>query len=175
MELQHAPLVIQISLVAIMLAAVWFDVKNHRIPNMVSFSGWLVAPIGYYFITGLDAGVDSLLGLALLLAIGFPFFVIRWMGAGDVKLIAAVGGFVTVSGAMHAFMAIVLTGAVLGILQLAWFRLLRSTAERYLIMFSVTMASRRGVYLEPSVEEAERTMPYAVSIAIGTFIYFITG
>lgn len=162
-----------ILLTGMLLLAAWSDYRTKRIPNALTLSFWVVAPVFHLVAGGLDGFADSLMGLGLLLLLTFPFFVVRWMGAGDVKLIAAVGGFVTLNGAIPALLAIVITGAALGLLQLAWHRLLGTTLQRYWLMLGLSVATRQGVYLEQGDSQATRTMPYAISIALGTFIYLV--
>lgn len=136
-------------------------------------AGWLIAPLFYLFTSGVDASLASLAGLGLLLLLTFPFFVLRWMGAGDVKLISSVGAYMMLDDALPVLAAIVITGGVLGLAQLAWYRLLGSTAQRYWAMLGLSIAARQGVYLEADAATAQRTMPYAISIALGTFIYLV--
>lgn len=160
-------------LTGMLLLAAWSDYRTKRIPNVLTLSCWVIAPVFYLFTSGLVGLADSVMGLGLLLLLTFPFFVVHWMGAGDVKLIAAVGGFVTLNGAIPALLAIVITGATLGLLQLAWHRLLGTTLQRYWMMLGLTVATRQGVYLDQGDTQARRTMPYAISIALGTFIYLV--
>lgn len=154
-----------------LLVAAWHDYRTHRIPNQISMAGWLVAPLLYLFFLGVDGTISSLAGLGLLLMLTFPFFVLRWMGAGDVKLISSVGAYMMLDNALPVLAAIVVTGGVMALAQLAWYRLLGRTLQRYWTMLGLSMVARQGVYLDADVETAQRTMPYAISIALGTFIY----
>src|SRR5512133_3237123 len=83
-------------LAGLLLAACWFDVRSHRIPNGLVVVGMatgvacnaLVAS-GIGFVSALHPGglgvlgavAGALTGLALL----FPLYLMRGMGAGDVK------------------------------------------------------------------------------------------
>jgi len=59
------------------------DLRARRVPN------WLVAIIA---ITGLVAG-GSPLGILVGMAMLLPAFAARWLGGGDVKLLAAMGAW----------------------------------------------------------------------------------
>lgn len=171
MDSTYTQLIGHAILVLTLLVAAWHDYKTHRIPNRISMAGWVIAPLYYLFTLGSDSALASLAGLGLLLLLTFPFFVVRWMGAGDVKLISSVGAYLMIENALPVLAAIVLTGGALGLVQLAWYRLLGRTAERYWAMLGLSMAARHGVYLDADTETAQRTMPYAISIALGTFLY----
>ncbi|HEU4709220.1 MAG TPA: prepilin peptidase [Methylophilaceae bacterium] len=88
-----------------MLAAYWLvllwalfivfcDVKARRIPNELSLGVLLVGLIyaGYTGHAVLAVGWPDI-GLGLLLAVGLtvPAYLQRWLGAGDVKLLLAIG------------------------------------------------------------------------------------
>jgi prepilin peptidase CpaA len=89
---------------ALLVAAVWSDVSSRRIPNAVTVAGlalalaWhAVAPdgAGLFAPAPLDVGglgvVSSLAGAVVCLAALLPFYAIRVLGAGDVKLMAMLG------------------------------------------------------------------------------------
>ena len=77
------PLILKIILAAVALAAAASDFNRRKIPN------WLVA-------VGIFLGLvfhwkPALYGLGLALAAQLPFFAMKQIGAGDVKLMAAIG------------------------------------------------------------------------------------
>ena len=70
------------------------DVASRRIPNKLTYSGMLVAIAGRFAVQGWH-GVGSAIAGGLVGGGAFlVFFLIHAMGAGDVKLITAVGCFV---------------------------------------------------------------------------------
>jgi prepilin peptidase CpaA len=146
------------------------DLRSRRIPN------WLVLP---FLIVGV--GVSSWLygwhglgrsvaGIGLGILIYGIFFCLGGMGAGDVKLCAAVGAWI---GPEQLFIALVLTGLAGGVMVLCWAgvggflkELLKGTHDLL----------RDWTGCEPSegqVNVSRRKMPYAPAIAIGTVISFI--
>src|SRR5262249_7833100 len=73
--------------------AVVTDVRGGRIPNALTFGGALVA-LGYGWATdGLQGFGMSAAGWLAGAALFFPFFALGGMGAGDVKLLAAMGAW----------------------------------------------------------------------------------
>src|SRR5512146_2921662 len=89
---------------SLLLAAVRKDVRHHRIPNSLVFSGAalgillnVLMPEGAGFAAGYIPGGGGLLyavgGFAIGMAALLPMYLLRAMGAGDVKLMAMVGAF----------------------------------------------------------------------------------
>lgn len=81
------------------LAITLSDILSRRIPNAFSLGAILggLAYLGYAGNAVLGGNwLDVLLGLLLALSLTLPAYIMRWLGAGDVKLlvaIAALGGW----------------------------------------------------------------------------------
>ena len=98
------------------------------------------------------------------------------MGAGDVKLCAAIGAWI---GPSQLFVALLVTGLAGGVMVLGWAALGGFMKELFMgaadILFGWT---RRGLHRNPEMtlsNPRKRKMPYAPAIAIGTlFSFFFT-
>lgn len=160
-----------ISLVALLAGAVFFDLRERRIPNALVLTGALLA----LALSLLPAGIGlaaSLKGLALGLVLLLPLYLIRVMGAGDVKLLAMVGAFV---GSGQIFQVWLLTLASGGVLALAF-------ALRYRMLGAVLRntgwiafagLTRLGRDAAPTLEASHGNkvrLPYALAIAAGTLL-----
>jgi prepilin peptidase CpaA len=80
-----------IALVAALAAATVTDLRARRIPNSVTLPALLLGLALNTALQGMDGGMTSLQGAGLALAALLPLYALRGMGAGDVKLMAAVG------------------------------------------------------------------------------------
>jgi prepilin peptidase CpaA len=110
------PLVLQIVLVLLAVIAAVFDIRYRRIPNWLVLTG-LVLGLGLNAFLFEWAGLKtSLLGIGLAFLIYFPLYLLRGMGAGDVKLMAAVGSIV---GWANWFGIFFLTAVVGGVAAMA--------------------------------------------------------
>lgn len=102
-------------LVTVLLLAVRHDMLEHRIPNAlcgVALAGGLSLQTLASGSSGLAVAVG---GAAVGLLAFMPFYLMRGMGAGDVKLMTAVGSFLGPTGAFFAAAATLVLGAVLAI------------------------------------------------------------
>lgn len=161
---------IMILLLIILLPAAVFDYRYHKIPNMISLSGWVMGPLLYLLIDTLPGVLSSLYGFLLVFALTLPLYILRWMGAGDVKLMASVGAIVGIEYAPEVLFSIVITGAVMGVVMLLYKSLFKASFQRYGAMLGLSMASKKPIYIDPNENEQKVVMPYAIPIAIGTFL-----
>ncbi len=96
------------------LACLW-DLKSARIPNWLTFSAAALA-LAFHSVAPQGQGLGmALRGLAVGLAVFFPVFALRAMGAGDVKLLAALGAWL---GAATVFWVAVYTSVAGGVLAI---------------------------------------------------------
>jgi prepilin peptidase CpaA len=132
------------------------DVRTLRIPNPVSLAVALLYPA---YVLASPVAVDWLAAIGIAAAVflvGLGLFVLRWMGGGDVKLMAAASLWAG-SQAVVPFLAhTALAGGAIAILMLAPVR------------FALAVSFERvgAVRLRDAV--LGRSIPYAVAIAIGT-------
>ena len=80
--------------VAIGLAACFTDVASRRIPNALTGLAVVTAFAAHSLLPGGQGLGHAAIGLAVGLAVFFPFFALGGMGGGDVKLMAALGAWI---------------------------------------------------------------------------------
>lgn len=150
-------------------AATAVDLRAHRIPNLISLGGLLAALLlaatGYGAVTIVPALTGMAIGFFLLL----PLYAKGAMGAGDVKLMAAVGAFLGGPAlALGAVAGTFIAGGVLGLAYMATRRGARATASRYATDLKIGLLGGgwKGVVTADGKAEALR-FPYAAAIASG--------
>jgi prepilin peptidase CpaA len=75
------------------LAAGWMDWRSRRIPNWLTVPALVVGIVGNTLFAGWRGTLAGLEGAGLGLLLLFPFVIVRAMGAGDWKLVGAMGAF----------------------------------------------------------------------------------
>jgi len=97
------------------VVACGWDLRTRRIPQLLTLGG-AVAGIAYHFaMSGWSAGVASAAGWLVGIAIFFIPFALGGLGAGDVKLLGAIGAWL---GPMNAIWVGLYAGAAGGILAI---------------------------------------------------------
>ncbi len=157
------------SLLAMLAVAIYFDIRTERIPNWLVAAGTVVALTFHAVISGAFGLLTSVGGLFIAMAVLLPFYIAGAMGAGDVKLMAAVGAFTGVH------LALPVVGLALGVGGLQAIAILvlrgagRQTWERYRQMGKTILATGRIVYIRPGPGDAAgESFPFAVAVGVGT-------
>jgi prepilin peptidase CpaA len=138
------------------------DLRTRRIPNVLTFPTLAVGLALNSLLFGFDGLRESAQGAGVGVAILFPLFVLRWMGAGDVKLLMAVGAL---KGPEFAFFACLWSGMFGG--AFALFGLLRSRKLGLAIAhlyYSRIFAPTDGTFI------TAWRVPYGPAIALGSLV-----
>jgi prepilin peptidase CpaA len=159
--------------VVVLVVATITDLRSRRIPN------WLVLPflaVGFAassWTHGWHGLVQSLYGAGLGLAIYGVLFFMGGMGAGDVKLAAAIGAWI---GPNQLFLALVITAMAGGVMVVCWAASAGFLKELFTGAGNLAFGGKTsGGVGDPEMKLSNpkrRKMPYAPAIAIGTLISF---
>ena len=157
-----------ILLLMALIIAVWTDVMHNRIPNLLSLGGAVLGLSLQSWALGTDGLLAGLGGLSIGLLIFLPFYALGGMGAGDVKLMAAVGTFLGPLDTLWASAFTLMAGGLLGVLVLLLRRGGMVTLRRYGSILKCLLVTGRFSYVHPTPGEAAATrFPYALAIATG--------
>lgn len=158
-------------LMVILIPAAIGDYQRQRVPNWLTMSGWLMAPLIAWLFSGLNGVGESLLGLALMLLLLLPLWLVGWFGAADVKLMGTVGAFVGVSDCLPVLFGVLLTGMVMALLLLLYkgrlFALVRGLLPGVGDRRTEDTNADSG---RDSVAGERLVLPYAIPISFGTML-----
>ena len=148
-----APQWVALLFTVLLLAAAAEDAVRLRISNITVLLVIVAAVMAAVVVGPALSLWQNLAVFAALLAAGTPMFAAGKLGGGDVKLLAAVGLWFDLKGALWMLLDVVLAGGVVAILIIA----LRSLGWSEI--------RRRAVILRPG-----SGIPYGVAIAAGALI-----
>lgn len=160
-----------VTMVTMLTMAVATDLSERRIPNRLTVPGSIAAlVISTAEVGGIPAG--SLLGLFTALAVSIPLFALGALGAGDAKLLAAVGAFVGIGGLLPVVLYSGVAGGVIAI-GLAMRRgvILPVLLQTRGVLIHAVSFGRYGTRRTIDDPEAQ-TIPYGVAIAVGSIVAF---
>jgi prepilin peptidase CpaA len=107
-----------IAVIGVALVACVFDVRTRRLPNALTF-GAALAAFAFALFQGGAAGLGwSVAGWLTAVALFFPFFALGGFGAGDVKLLAALGAWLGAFDALYLAFYTALAGGVMAVVVL---------------------------------------------------------
>ncbi|HEY0585977.1 MAG TPA: prepilin peptidase [Pseudoduganella sp.] len=161
--------------IGIVLTAAAIDLDRRRIPNWLTFGAWIAALPVQMAIHGVATGsLAWLYGWLVGLALFLPFYLLRGMAAGDVKLLATVGAWLGVSMVLKIALATCVIGGVWALALLLVTRQTLATLSRVGHMLRV--AIQRGARpVQPEAEASAGSIPYGVAIAAGTLAMLFAG
>ena len=160
----NAPLWVAVPVIVLVTLAARADVRTRKIPNRITFPAMLLALATHAAIGGQQGLMASLAGLAVALAL-IPGWLMRWMGAGDVKLMAAAGAWLAWPQAAIALLASLVAGGVISAIVAARRRVLW-TAVQGAVMTGVWTLARNGAPGPPPVTTGIR-FPFALAVLAG--------
>ena len=163
-----APLLVL--LFAVVACAAYTDAKVRRIPNWLTGFGLLAAFFAQTSLRGWDGFCDAAKGMLAGFAVYFVLYLIRALGAGDVKLMAVVGAFTGTSIWFEIFVATALAGAAAAcILALAKGRLITTFQNTWFIaneLLNLRLPYQTNKALDVR-NRSSLTLPHGISIAFG--------
>jgi len=155
------------------LLASWIDYTQRRVPNWLNAALVLVG----FLVQGLYFGWGGVGSGALGLLTGFGLLILPWlmhgMGAGDVKLMAAIGVWLGPLATLYSFVL----GAMIG--ALAAGAMILSTGRLRLALINIGIilnkcSSRETMFSEygsaKSFGTTSQLLPYGVPLTAGTLI-----
>jgi prepilin peptidase CpaA len=147
----------------------YYDVRYRRIPNPFVLSA-LVGGLVINTVAGGGGGLLSGLGgCALAFALMFGLHLFGAMGAGDVKLFAAVGALFGTQLVPSLFLVVLVTGGALALLMALRSGSVRTTMIGVLRIFAGLLPGR-SIPKFSVPEDRTLTVPYGVAIMIGGVI-----
>lgn len=166
--------VFDLFLVLFVLTAVGFDLWQNRIPNWLSFPA-IALGVLLGALTGMPRFLDSLFGLGLGLGVLFAPFAFGWLGAGDVKFLAAVGAILGVGWVPRVFFYSALLGGLLALISIVSRGIDKSVFKETWADLKLFCLSRGSVLPQPVTERVSKgaqVVPYGVAIGMATLIAY---
>jgi len=158
-----------IVLTLVVATAIWTDLQSGLIPNWLTFPVMGLALFAHAWFGGIPGILFSMAGLGTGLGLFILLYVAGGMGAGDVKLMGAVGAIVGAYGALISGILAIMVGGIyaLGAMCYQWGFL--NTGRR--LIHAV-----QGIFLMGATSfSQELALPfrlrYGLAIAVGTLLF----
>ncbi|MEH7374830.1 A24 family peptidase [Neobacillus drentensis] len=161
-------------LITALLISLITDIKKRKILNIVTLPAILFGFIYYTVFQGLEgflfSGRGFLLGLSLLL---IPYL-LGGMGAGDVKLMAAIGALMGTSFVLYSFVYIALIGGLISVVLIMNKNGIKNSLRSFFFQI-IYLRGNLGSLLLNKDKSSSISFPYGVAIVFGTLGTFVWG
>ena len=118
---------------SLLVLAALSDLLQRRVPNRLNLLILSFSLAVRFWEGGWGSVAQGFAGAGLAFALLFPFFVLRWYGAGDVKLMSAGGAYLGLSETGEALLLGTSFGGALALVQVA----LMGTEQRRRVFSSI--------------------------------------
>ena len=161
--------IIAILFIPLAIAIIYMDIRYRRIPNKLVFAT-LMSGISLNFVfRGWHGLAASLEGMLLAFVVMFMLHLVGTMGAGDVKLVAAVGSLVGISSVLQTLLVVALMGGVLAVGKMIYARRVVRTLMGVAHFFYGLLPGQTVPRLEVT-PDGSNTLPYAIPICLGALV-----
>jgi prepilin peptidase CpaA len=159
--------------IGLTLVAAWVDFRTHKIPN------WLTVPALFAAITlraslaGWPGAKASLEGAGLALILLLPLVLLRALGAGDWKLMGAVGAFLGPLMFLFVLLGSFLVSGLMAIVEMMRTKRVRETIHNIGVLVKGFFSFGLRAHPEISLDNpALLKVPFGVAAALSTLACF---
>ncbi len=149
------------------------DIRTHRLPNALTYCGIASGILVRTLLDGWRGMGQALLGGLIGGGAFLVFFLLQGLGAGDVKLMTAIGSW---AGWQQSFVVLLATAIAGGLLAVAYMIWNRRVAQTIRNMGALARSFRdSGIRPHPEINLNNSRcirIPYAIAIAAGTLYAF---
>jgi len=166
----HIAFLLVVLVCPFIIAAMVSDVKTRKLPNLLTVTIALLSLGLHTVFYGLGGLTGSILGLLIGFGLLLPFYIFKMVGAGDIKLLAALGAFL----GKDLILPGVAAGAILGGVCSAVLILRQKREERAArwALIATKMSSLKMLKSDfaayDSLGGKQRVIPYGVYLGLGT-------
>jgi prepilin peptidase CpaA len=174
MNAMNADLLLGFDAAAVAVTAAVVDVREHRIPNWLTYPAILLGILLRGSLLGWQGLCSAVAGCLLAGGIVFVFYLVRAMGAGDVKLLAAIGSLLGPHLAVVVLVATAIAGGILALIYVFTRRRFGVTLRN--VGAVLIFHSWSGLKAHPELNldnPSALRMPYGLAIAAGTLYAFL--
>ena len=156
------------------LWAAWLDLRTHRIPNRLTVAGFAFGIGIRTVLMGWRGTLNSVEGAALALAVLLPLVLLGGLGAGDWKLMGAVGALLGPWAMLVVLFVSVLVSGVMAVLTMIQAgRVFTTLRNMYEIIKGFFVFGWRGNPKFTIDNPGLLKLPFGVAAALATIICFV--
>lgn len=150
------------------------DVKYKKLPNWLTAFGMVIGIIYHLIINGFDGLIFSFLGLIIAGLIFLILYAFKAIGAGDVKLFAAIGAIVGTQMVLYMMMYSIIFAGIIGIIILLFTKtfLTKLTQAFFSLVGSVMSSDFSQLEHFKTTKHTRFPFMYAVIPAVAVAYYY---
>ena len=159
-------------LIIFLIVAFYYDVKQQRIPNWWTVSGVLVGIIFHLVVNHLDGFIQSVLGTLIGGGVLLLLYIFKAIGAGDVKLFAAIGAICGVLFTLYAIMYSIIFAGIIGLIVLLFTKTFLVNMTMAILHILESIQDRTLTPLDEFKNKVSNRFPFIYAVIPGVMVSF---
>lgn len=158
-----------------LLISFYTDIKNRKILNLVTIPTIFFGILHHTFNNGLEGFAYSSYGFVIGFSILLIPYLLGGMGAGDVKLMGAIGSLMGAAFIIKAFIFIAIIGGLISLILILKQKGIMNSLKSFYILIPLLRGNLGSLILESKNNNEKIIFPYGVPIVLGTICAVIWG
>ena len=159
--------------VGVTLLAGWVDFRTHKIPNWLTVAAFILGAGMRTVLDGWPGAKASLEGAGLALVLLLPLVLMRALGAGDWKLMGAIGAFLGPILLLFVLVGSIFVSGLMAIVEMMRTRRVRETFHNLVVLVRGFISFGLRTNPEISLDNPRLLkLPFGVAVAISTLVCF---
>ncbi|MCT1901546.1 prepilin peptidase [Oceanobacillus sojae] len=161
-----------ILLIIFLLVVAYFDISKQRIPNWLNVIGVLAGILYHLFVYQIDGLLQSVFGVLAGGGIMLVLYIFKAIGAGDVKLFAAIGAITGVLFTLYATMYSIVFAGIIGVIILLFTKTIFINMLLAFIHIKESIQKRSLTPLEAFKKNVSNRFPFIFAVIPGVITAF---
>ncbi|WP_077602597.1 A24 family peptidase [Oceanobacillus sojae] len=161
-----------ILLIIFLLVVAYFDISKQRIPNWLNVTGVLAGILYHLFVHQIDGLLQSVFGVLAGGGIMLVLYIFKAIGAGDVKLFAAIGAITGVLFTLYATMYSIVFAGIIGVIILLFTKTIFINMLLAFIHIKESIQKRSLTPLEAFKKNVSNRFPFIFAVIPGVITAF---
>lgn len=165
--------IIWIFALALALSAGWTDWRTRKIPNRLTIPALFIGFTVHAVIAGWPGAKTSLAGASLALGLLLPLVLLRALGAGDWKLMGALGAFLGPVLFVYVLLGSILVSGLMAVVEVTRTHRVRQTLRNMYVLMRGFLSFGLRENPEVSLDNPGLLkLPFGVAVAAATVICY---
>ncbi len=157
---------------ALLISSVYTELKSRKILNVITFPTILIGIILNSCEAGMKGMLQAIYGIIVGASILLIPFMMGQMGAGDIKMLAAIGSLKGPSFAFWTGICGIVVGGLIALGYMLFYGTLWTNLKRFYSSLYTFLTTGKVVF--PEFVTTERYLPFGIALALGTFHPYLT-
>lgn len=159
------------SLLCLLAAAAWMDIRTTKISNRLILSGWTLGCIRNLLEYGWKGSIYVLIQISIPVLVFYLLFLMHALGAGDIKLFSVIGSCIGLNGFVKVVLFSFAAGTVSSLLILIRNRNFYERIAYFFCYFKTALLTKSITKYYYESDEKKNYIHFSIAILTGYFMY----